>query len=149
MRAPLRGGVGQMKKKRAGKKKDLSQNTLRLSQRGWEDLLLFKTFIDEAMHAEGYPRPASLAVAASIAMNHAVESVDGTAVVRNIRMAEGEIVSSFSTCILGALKEILPDVQFLLEVDLESRRMILSANNDKRSFEMPAVGSSTKISMRQ
>ena len=138
-----------MKKKRAKKKKDYSQNTLRLSQRGWEDLLSFKSFVDEAMHAEGHPRPSTLAVSASIAMNHAVESVDGTAFERNVRLAEGEIVESFSKCILGALREILPEVQFLLEVDLETRRMTLSGNQEHRSFELPAIGGSAKISLRQ
>ena len=139
-----------MKKKRAKKKKDYTQNTVRLSQRGWEDLLSFKEFVDEAMHNEGHPRGATLAVTASIATRYAVESVDGTAFERNLKSVEAEIVEGFSKCLLRALKEVAPDIQFVLEVDLESRHLSLSANQKEGSFELPVFsGDRKKIHMRQ
>ena len=139
-----------MKKKRAGKKKDLSKNTLLLSQRGWEELLTFKEFVDEALQRDGHPRPSSLAVAASIAMAHACASVDGAAFARNAKSVEAGIIEGFSQCLMSALKEILPDIQFVLEVDLETRRLSLSANQEYGSFDLPAFsGDRTKIHVRQ
>ena len=137
-----------MKKKR-GKKTDFAQNTVRLSERGWNDLFAFKEFVDEAMHADGHPRGATLAVTASMAMAHAVASVDGTAFARNAKSVEAEIVEGVSRCILDALREALPGVDLALKIDLATRHLTVAADQQIHKFELPMTGGEKKISMRQ